>query len=328
MKILYAAGNRSSSGDQFKRIKEHLSEHEIKFAAFSSATQFIQTIDFVLDYFYSFWHDRPSYKRIVQEGFLTKELEAYAACISNFAPDLLIADQEPLTTSIAKLLEIPIWYCSPVHLIGGCPLKSKDVFYKEQSQLFRMEMTVWPKADRIFIYSPFSRLKKIPINKEYEWVEPYSNVKYSKEKDLNIAFFSQREKEIYSIFNASKFEGPFFSHSKFNSSKISGYSIIDSEYDFLIQCSKNVFCAGETSIITDALNNNSNIIICPNLNDVETTINASMMKIFGIGRELGQIELMGNLAVDELNNCLNEEFSYKIRPIQQPLYLHEIINKG
>ena len=328
MKILYAAGNRSSSGDQFRRIKEHLSNHKIKLAAFSSATQFVSTIDFVLDYFYSFWHDRPSYKRIFQKGFLTKELEHYAACISDFAPDLLIADQEPLTVSIANLLKIPVWYCSPIHLIGGCSLHSKDVFYKEQCDSLRFEYNHWPKADRIFIYSPFSRIKDISINKGFEWVEPYSNIKQSKDKDLNLAFFSQRQKKIYSIFNASKFEGPFFSYSKFNSSKISGYSILDLEYDSLLLQSKNIFCAGETNAITDALNNNSNIVVCPNLNDVETTINAAILKDAKIGRELGQIELMDNLAVDELNNCLNEEFSYKIRPVQRPPYLHEIINKG
>ena len=328
MKILYAAGNRSSSGDQFRRIKEYLSEHEIKLAAFSSATQFVPIIDFVLDYFYSFWHERFSYKRIFQGGPLTKELEDYAARVVDFNPDLLIADQEPLTASIANFLKVPVWFCSPIHLVGGCNVRSKDIFYKEQSNNLRLEFNHWPKADRVFIYSPFSRIKGIPLSKGFEWIEPYSNIKQSKEKDLNLAFFSQREKEIYSIFNASKFEGPFFSYSKFNSSKIPGYSILDSEYDSLIQHSKNIFCAGETNVITDALNNNSNIVICPNLNDVETAINASFIKNTKVGRELGQIELMGNLAVDELNNCLNEEFSYKIKPVQRPPYLHEIINKG
>jgi len=328
MKILYAAGNRSSSGDQFKRIKEHISNHEIKLAAFSSAIQFVSTIDFVLDYFYSFWHERFSYKRIFQGGPLTKELEDYAARVVDFNPDLLIADQEPLTASVANLLQIPVWFCSPIHLVGGCNVRSKDIFYKEQSNNLRLEFNYWPKADRIFIYSPFSRIKNIPINKGFEWIEPYSEIKKSKNKDLDFAFFSQREREIYSIFNASKFEGPFFSNSKFSSSKIPWYSVLDLEYNSLIQHSKNVFCAGETGVITDALNNNSNIIICPNLNDVETTINAVFVKNAKIGRELGQIELMENFAVDELNNCLNEEFSYKMRSAHKQPYLHEIINKG
>ena len=327
MKILYAAGNRSSSGLQFKRIKEHISNHEIKLAAFSSATQFVPTIDFVLDYFYSFWHERFSYKRIFQGGSITKELERYAACVYEFSPDLLIADQEPLTASIASLLKIPVWYCSPVHLVGGCVLASKDVFYREQCDLFRIELKTWPKADRTFIYSPFLKLKDLTINKDFECIETYSKLDYSENKDLNLAFFSQREKKIYQIFNASKFEGPFFSYSKFASSKIPGYSINDSEYNSFLKFSKNVFCAGETSVISDALNSGSNIIVCPNLNDMETVINAMYLRNAKIGRELGQLELMENVAVDELNYCLNEKFSYKIKN-NKHVYLHEIINKG
>ena len=91
--------------------------------------------------------------------------------------------------------------------------------------------------------------------------------------------------------------------------------------------SKNVFCAGETSVISDALNSGSNIIVCPNLNDMETVINAMYLRNAKIGRELGQLELMENVAVDELNYCLNEKFSYKIKN-NKHVYLHEIINKG
>lgn len=328
MKILYAAGNRSSSGLQFQRIKEHISNHEIKLAAFSSATQFVSTIDFVLDYFYSFWHDRPSYKRIVREGPVTKELETYAASIAEFDPDLIIADQEPLTAAVGKFLKIPIWYCSPTHLMDGCFIRSQNYFYREQFRSFQYESRVWPEADRTFIYSPFSRLKIISLQKGFEWIEPYSNIKQSNVKDLNVAFFSQRESEVFSIFQASKFEGPFFSNSKLNSSKIIGYSINDSEYNSLLSQSKNVFCAGETSVISDALNNNSNIIVCPNVDDYETVINASLLREAEIGRELGQIELMGSVAVDEVNHSLNQQFSYKLRNNLSVQYLHEIINKG
>lgn len=327
MKILYAAGNRSASGLQFKRIKENLSEHEIKFAGFASSTQFVSDIDFLLDYFYSDFYDLVWNK--IKSGKFNLEMEEFCCSILEFSPDLIIVDDEPLLISLGNFLKIPVWNCSPINLMDGCNHQIDDLSYRYIFHLQKIDHKLRSKPERNLIYSPFYFSNELKIKNGFEWIKPYSvKTNNKEEKNLNIALFSQREKKIFEIFKYSKYEGCFFSNSKLNTNKIAGFQINDTEYQTLLSQSKNVFCAAEASFLIDALISESNIFVFPNLKDLETLINASILQGLNFGIDLGQIELMEKYGVDEINRLLNRNFHLNKFKEKNISYLHDLINKG
>ena len=78
----------------------------------------------------------------------------------------------------------------------------------------------------------------------------------------------------------------------------------------------------------DALISESNIFVFPNLKDLETLINASILQGLNFGIDLGQIELMEKYGVDEINRLLNRNFHLNKFKEKNISYLHDLINKG
>ncbi len=114
MKILYAAGRYSSSAIQLQRIQETLKNYEVKTAGFSFMGL---PVNFTLDPLLSlYW----------KNSVLRNNMFAiYRDEVKRFNPDLIISDLEMYTSSIAKLLQKPLWHYSSA-LLRQC-VKFSDV---------------------------------------------------------------------------------------------------------------------------------------------------------------------------------------------------------
>ena len=95
--------------------------------------------------------------------------------IIEWEPDLIISDAEPITAHIAKLLQIPLWYCSSRFLTSAILNLPKTFFvnfhsfYHEKGRLSRL-----PEAEKTFVYSFLGDSECSPeLDSGYEWITPY-----------------------------------------------------------------------------------------------------------------------------------------------------------
>ena len=108
MKILYAAGNFTSSKYQLYQFVKYLPDCQLKISGYQNHIPF--NIDFTLD----FLHD---YKNNHSNIFKNKNLQKYADQINKFKPDLIISDLCIYSSIIAIELNIPLWQYSPYLLL-------------------------------------------------------------------------------------------------------------------------------------------------------------------------------------------------------------------
>ena len=303
MKILYAAGPRIGAGEQMRRIINNLATHTFKISGYSFHTHFVKNIHWNLDFIHSIWHDCPAVKSIYCNGKLTPQLEVIAQEIGEFEPDICICDGEPYIAALCNLLNIELWYCSPLHLATGLNFKTKDYYYQYQIDQLRLKMATWPKANRTFIYSPFQNFD-LETKQGYEWIQPYSFDIIHNSNEFSICILLQRFEKLSKMIIESDFDGVSITSQKLNNDKF--YSIIYeknniSEYLNFLSNAKWIFMTGETSILTDCLKTNKQLYLSPSLQDPETILNACIIKILGIGQEVGQIELFDKILIQEFN---------------------------
>jgi hypothetical protein len=290
MRIIYSAPNRIGANIQLSRFLKNLdSNHEIKIAAYNKSSYSIKHIDWLLD---SIPLVDLEYKDELNSiRYNQYHIENLIKDVAEFNPDLIISDNEYLFGHIAHEVDVPLWYCSPLNLLNGIKWKNERLIYSYY--FYRYKKYKFPKADKYLIYSPFCDIKKQPQIKEtYEWVRPY----YEDPIQYNIEEFERKEK-FKDIIKYIKFKND--------------YSFTD----------------GNTDSISDSLYNNKKIIISPNINNVEALINGVLVSEYNIGYNLGQIELMETLAVEEIENAYNKTYAEVELNNKQHLQLHEMIDE-
>jgi len=338
MRILYCAGNRVGANSQLFRFLASLpSTHEVKVAAFVKSSHSLIHIDWTLDSLYNnVLHRR--HGRVLQSLLChpepplvnLKNTEVFIKEAKDFCPDLVISDGDTVSPFVARAIGSQLWYCSPLNLLMGISwdfgvLKYKSFIAKEYKKLWRL-----PDPDRMLIYSPFGDVDFRPqLKTGYEWVRPYYSNKSPSDKNYKCIFvineferFAALTKliNVLSIKTAlvSPYTEEFNNIDRFLDSDNKVYS------ELLFNCEK-IFTTGETSYIADALYNNKNICIAPTLTDTETLLNASLIKEYSFGTNLGQVELMDMYALDKIEECL-ERPNTEIKLSKQNLpYLHELI---
>lgn len=160
-----------------KRLKH---KHEIKLCGFYKNSHCLDSIDYCLDIF----NKRTS--KEIYDIFGAKNLgsdkqilDIITNDILEWKPDLVINDCEIITATIAGLLEIPIWYCSPLLQVKGCNINPFSVPKNYKYEVYSL-FNQLPKAERYLIYSPLSAFENRPTLKEgYEWVQPYTEFSQS-----------------------------------------------------------------------------------------------------------------------------------------------------
>lgn len=260
MKILYSAGNRASAGVQLKRFLTHANKHEVRIAAYSLAIQFVPFIDWTLDALQT----RNSFKKkevndlFEHTGVPNINLESaeqFLDDLSEWMPDIIISDGEPIAAHAAHTLGIELWYCSPLHLLDGVIWEYSKSLYKKELDKTLLQLQAMPAAEKYLVYSPFGDVANFPLLANgYEWTTPYiKDLKEFRCADLN------------------RCQSPGIER-------------------FKKQFSNGFFCAGETSYIADAFYRNNPVYISPSMTDPEGLLNALFAEQYNVGVDLGSID--------------------------------------
>lgn len=329
MKILYGAGNRVGANFQLVRFLAH-NKHQIKIAAYLKSSESLYHVDWTLDALINtltpkqtsdvnqlFGHSGVPNINLSQAEILLSEID-------DFSPDLVISDGESIIAHAAQSLSIPLWYCSPLHLLDGVEWERGQLRYTSLLGATRKFLETLPKAEKTFIYSPLGDLKNSPSLKSgYEWISPYRLEKFTSEiSNKNIAIIPNQKRisALTKILNCVDSDLLLFTEFKDKFSKIQSFDIKDDElYRKLLGECRWFFTTGETSYLADAVYNTvSRVCIAPNLQDPETLLNAIACRLCELGDDLAQVELMDKFSVGEIEKSiqrndvsiqLNEKFN-------------------
>jgi len=163
-------------------------------------------------------------------------------------PELVISDCEPFTAMAAKVLEVPLWYCSTMLQLTGIEHERKEI----ASKLFdaqKAKIEELPIADKYLVYSPLCDIDVPPFLKEgFEWVRPYAqkpqNTMSTEEVDLSLVTRAVPEGVLLTT--------------------------------------------AETSFVSDCLYARKGFYTCPNPNDTEQLLNAQLLEWYGVAKNLGR----------------------------------------
>lgn len=169
MRILFGGSNNIGSNIMISRFIQN-SSHDIKVISYYRNHKYIPYIDYCLDDI--FCRAKKNITPYFKQHFginCTEVKSKFADLIINdlldWSPDLVISDCEIFTASIAKIIELPLYYCSP--LLQFYSLKNKILFLKLKELLFNL-----PKADKYLVYSPVPNLI---LKDNFYQVYPYYN---------------------------------------------------------------------------------------------------------------------------------------------------------
>jgi hypothetical protein len=89
--------------------------------------------------------------------------------------DLVISDCDPFTAAFAKVINVPLWYCSPMLQMIGIEHDRKGIHSKKLDKIKR-HIDSLPSGNAYLVYSPLCDIASRPfLKKGFEWVRPYSN---------------------------------------------------------------------------------------------------------------------------------------------------------
>jgi hypothetical protein len=171
MKILFSAGNYIGSNLMLSRFLHHTS-HEIRIATYYRNHQYLHHIDWSLDALLG-----SSRKYFDKHGFTGPKVNSYNVDLFiddllQWQPDLVINDCEIITALITKILDIPLWYCSPLLQLTGIIHNNGFNLYEFSKTIF--DINQLPKGDLYLVYSPLCDIASRPLLKTgYEWIKPY-----------------------------------------------------------------------------------------------------------------------------------------------------------
>jgi hypothetical protein len=177
MKILFGAGNYIGSNIMLSRFLRHSKEHEIRIAAYYRNNRYLNSIDWCLDAIRA--KRVPNYFK-EKCGVLGPPVNHYLADmiindLIEWEPDLVISDCEAFTAFIAKMLEIPLWYCSSLLQTIGIQHDKKELSIKVMDTTIDYIKSL-PIGDAYLVYSPLCDVSARPILKSgFEWIRPYTD---------------------------------------------------------------------------------------------------------------------------------------------------------
>lgn len=338
MKILYSAGNRVGADIQLRRFLDK-NKHDVRIAAYLKSSYSLSHIDWVLDSLTN------KYKKGTKKDLVDllghsgtphvgiKEIEILLDEISDWEPDLVICDGEPIVSNIAYSLGLRLWYCSPLHLFDGIKWERGQLRYASLLAKTRQMLNRLPKAEKTFIYSPFGDIAFRPtIKPGYEWIQPYHHKVIRNSEEIGIAVIRDpnRISILSKILNCiPPFNFTLFSPFAYNLSHVESKNINDIEkYKISLSKCKWVFTTGETGFIADVIYNGiDRLCITPDLNDPEALLNAILCRNYGIGDDIGQAEYLGKYSVAEIERSFLMDGVGNYTSNQNRNYLHEKIDE-
>lgn len=334
MKIIYSAGDRVGANSQLSRILENLQGHQIKIAAFIKSSESIAHIDWTLDslYYNKAFPTNKELSEIFDSNIPfvnVRNVKIFLKEAEEFEPDLFIIDGEPIAAHIAKKLNVPIWYCSPLHLLDGVQWERGKLRYNSKLIKLKKILNNLPEPEKIFIYSPFVDIENSPqINSGFEWIKPYHHKISSKLiSNTGAAIINDvdRISDLSKILNSVSFDLKLFSSFGEKFSNINSLIINKTNYFEELKKTRWLFTTGETSFVSDAFYNLINLCISPSLDDYESLLNAILITEYNIGTDVSKLELLGKYSIDIIEESFAKKLKHNyLNEIKSPL-LHEKI---
>lgn len=157
------------------RFLHQAQDHDIRIAAYYRNSKYIKSIDWCLDALAvrcekNYFKDKygrvgPPVDHSLADMIINDLLE--------WGPELVISDCEFFTAMVAQVLEIPLWYCSPMLQLIGFE-HDRKALTTNIMESYKHYLGLLPKGDAYFVYSPLCDISARPVLKSgYEWVRPY-----------------------------------------------------------------------------------------------------------------------------------------------------------
>lgn len=322
MKILYSAGNRVGADLLYNNFRSNY-DGEIKLAAYVKSGISQDFIDWTLDAVYNTYTGCNRSKLVNLLGRKNLPMMGYEQAvlllkeIDLYGPDLVICDYEPIVSNMAAAMGIPLWYCSPVHLLDGVKWKKGQLKYFGLLEIHRKVLSKLPRADKVLINSPFSHFD-LDLEAGYERACPTSMVKSLEKMGGGVAVTNDmvRLSELSKILNCiPPYDLILFGTHKYELSHLESYLLEDVDlYKQGIGSTNWLFSTGESQVILDGLKGGVlNFGIAPDLGDPEALLNAILINLYELGDDLGQIEYMEHYCVEEIKKSYHKTRDNKIK---------------
>jgi hypothetical protein len=298
MKILYSAGNRLGAHHQLQNFIK-FTKHEVKIGAYPKFGK-VNNITWNLE--------------AAKNNLLTLQED-----IKKYYPDFVLIDSEPIIANIAYNLDIPILYCSTLHLLDGCiwpkyPKQYTACLKTYKKILSKLPFSILPKL----IYSPFGDFSISPdLKKGFEWIQPYNFIVDNSVQEILLSTIEDilRYKEFNNIIYISKLF------------KILNSIDTDIDYTTNLSKAKYLLTEGATQYISDAMYNKKKLCISPNVQDPENILNALLCSINKISPDIGQIELTPRVALNTIEKSITKFDFEEVIQISNHKKLHERIDE-
>ena len=177
MKILFGAGNFIGSNIMLSRFLQHAQGHDIRIAAHYRNNKYLRSVDWCIDALsvrgeVNYFKDKYGVAGPPVDHFLA---DMIINDLLEWEPELVISDCEFFTAMVAKVLEVPLWYCSPMLQITGIEHDKRELNTKIMDT-YKLYLELLPHGDAYLVYSPLCDISARPILKKgFEWIRPYSS---------------------------------------------------------------------------------------------------------------------------------------------------------
>ncbi|MFA5758977.1 MAG: hypothetical protein WC942_06445 [Clostridia bacterium] len=177
MRILFSGNNYIGSNVMLQRLIKAADKHDVKVMSYYRNHTYLHHIDWCLDpvifkrtlgkkYFKEYYNiDGPSVNNQLAEIIVND--------LVGWEPELVISDCEKLSATLAGILQIPLWYCSPMLQMIGIQHDKKTL----DSLIFaglKNRLELLPEGNKYLIYSPLCDIEGRPFLKDgFEWCRPY-----------------------------------------------------------------------------------------------------------------------------------------------------------
>jgi hypothetical protein len=255
MRILFGSGDFIGSNIMVSRFVQHSTYHDVRIAAYYRNHKYLKNIDWCLDALYPTKVGRENYFQKyhgIQGPYVNHTLaDTVINDLVEWMPELVISDCEPFTACIAKILDIPLWYCSSALQLIGIEYERNAIHANTFDTLKRSLLSL-PIGDVYLVYSPLCDVYGRPVLKDgFEWVRPYS-VDLSESDN-----FLSTESVDFCTFAKALPE-------------------------------KSILCTGETSLVSDSIYARKGLFVCPNPLEEEQILNAQLLEFYGCGLNIGR----------------------------------------
>lgn len=326
LKILYAASNNFNAKIVLERFLANMKNEPyiIKVAAYKKSSPQSINIDWTLDCLLNMF--RPQHLSLNNDNF-----PIFLNQVKSFSPDLIISDLEYFSSSVASILDIPLWQCSSslINFAMSHTQKYNLGLFKKHYYLLNKDpvdnqrfINMIDNSSYNFVYSHFADTTNPPkLGEKFNWIRPYYSLgKKSPLFSHNLVAATIRSnRKILELLEKNTDSVYFVDDSYDDYHNISMKNINNHDEYFGNLCNSKMFvCEGSVSFLADAFYNGKYSLVIPNLQDPESIINSAHSEKIGLSTTI-------DTSIYDINNIPDTKIS--INYDSSINFLHEKIKE-